>query len=275
VLDTVPSARTPDTLFVPYFWPDEPDVGVNGFPYPNNYLPERQPPLAGYQYDGPTPDKDDGRGTFLLKYDGTTRANIEDKPPSPAGRTPPARTRSCAHRQPGPRAGQHRQALPLGGRRHPVVGGLMWGWRALSPEAPFTEGAAYGASEKHIVIFTDGFNAAAEQEYWGFAAPTTRLRLHEGERGAPRLKGRTATYQALQELPRRPDGGGLHEHQGQGHHHHAVTFKVSDPATETLFKNCVSDPKALLLRRRERDGPQEVLRPDRPAHPGREVYLSR
>ncbi len=36
--------------------------------------------------------------------------------------------------------------------------GLAWGWRVLSPTAPFTEGAAYGETRKIIVLMSDGEN---------------------------------------------------------------------------------------------------------------------
>jgi hypothetical protein len=36
--------------------------------------------------------------------------------------------------------------------------GLAWGWRALSPGEPFTEGVKYGEKKKIIVLMTDGKN---------------------------------------------------------------------------------------------------------------------
>jgi hypothetical protein len=38
--------------------------------------------------------------------------------------------------------------------------GLMWGWRTLSPGAPFTEGRDYGigANAKYLILMTDGEN---------------------------------------------------------------------------------------------------------------------
>lgn len=41
-----------------------------------------------------------------------------------------------------------------------ITEGLMWGWRVLSPGAPFTDGRAYGTSDnaKIIVLMTDGEN---------------------------------------------------------------------------------------------------------------------
>lgn len=39
-----------------------------------------------------------------------------------------------------------------------IAPGLLWGWRLLSPNAPFADGAAYGSKQKYIVLMTDGAN---------------------------------------------------------------------------------------------------------------------
>ena len=41
-----------------------------------------------------------------------------------------------------------------------ILEGLMWGWRVLSPDEPFTEGRAYNDAEntKYLVLMTDGEN---------------------------------------------------------------------------------------------------------------------
>ncbi len=45
----------------------------------------------------------------------------------------------------------------MGGETY-IPAGLIWGWRLLSPEAPFKDGAAYGDADKVIVLMTDGEN---------------------------------------------------------------------------------------------------------------------
>ena len=50
-----------------------------------------------------------------------------------------------------------------------TAAGAMWGWRLLSPEAPFTDGVAYDDAEwqKAIVIMTDGINSIASSSgHW-------------------------------------------------------------------------------------------------------------
>ncbi len=44
--------------------------------------------------------------------------------------------------------------------------GAAWGWRTLSPGAPFTEGRPYGAEEnqKVLVLMTDGQNTYYAQQ---------------------------------------------------------------------------------------------------------------
>ena len=42
ILDTTPTSATPDTLYVPFFWPDEPDSNNDGgYGFQNNYLNDK------------------------------------------------------------------------------------------------------------------------------------------------------------------------------------------------------------------------------------------
>jgi Mg-chelatase subunit ChlD len=56
--------------------------------------------------------------------------------------------------------------------------GLMWGWRSISPNAPFNDGKAYDTSptatnQKVIVLMTDGYNN------WSSVANTWGQSLYE------------------------------------------------------------------------------------------------
>jgi von Willebrand factor type A domain len=49
-------------------------------------------------------------------------------------------------------------AMTAGGETY-IASGLIWGWRVLSPHAPFADGAAYNtATKKIMVLMTDGAN---------------------------------------------------------------------------------------------------------------------
>ena len=39
-----------------------------------------------------------------------------------------------------------------------IAEGLVWGWRTLSPNSPFADGAAYGSAKKVLILMTDGYN---------------------------------------------------------------------------------------------------------------------
>ncbi|WP_162009741.1 TadE/TadG family type IV pilus assembly protein [Methylocystis heyeri] len=176
VTDTPPSASDPLSKFVPYFWPDEPDyspftwstVAAGAYSsttkgFHNNYL-----------YDGTIPNNwgwaalsypNWSGGQYLLKYDGTTKAAIIQETPDAAGYTY------------GPNAGCPDPVVRLTNNQGNVISaisnlnywmsggtviseGLMWAWRTLSPNAPYSDGKAYNTPgvQKVIVLMTDGVN---------------------------------------------------------------------------------------------------------------------
>jgi Mg-chelatase subunit ChlD len=66
-------------------------------------------------------------------------------------------------------------SLSAGGDTY-IPAGLIWGWRAISPDAPFADGTAYvgaGAAKKAIVLMTDGANTRSpfypDHEDWDAA----------------------------------------------------------------------------------------------------------
>jgi Flp pilus assembly protein TadG len=150
--DTPPDASIPNTLFVPYFWPDEPNTSGQGY---NN----------SYMNDGVT-GSDATRQASIGKY-GTQTPSIDDTPSDTRGPN-----KSCGN-----------ELLPLTNDRTLILNriaalrawnnggtvgseGLAWGWRALSPGEPLTQGAPYGDQTvaKAVVFLTDGENQAFGQD---------------------------------------------------------------------------------------------------------------
>jgi Flp pilus assembly protein TadG len=166
VQDTAPSLSNPATLFVPFFAPDEPDANTiqystyggsytysNGryyYSFLNNYLNDgtasnnfstRQARAAKYVtaglvngangYWGGTAGPNAGCQTASLQRLTTSTSTIKAK---------------------------LNQMVAAGDTEIPL--GLMWGWHVLSPNAPFADGAAYGAANtiKIAVLVTDGQN---------------------------------------------------------------------------------------------------------------------
>ncbi|WP_261613818.1 TadE/TadG family type IV pilus assembly protein [Microbaculum marinisediminis] len=147
--DTPPSSANPDTLWVPWFWPDEPDLSSN---FHNDYLADQ---IAG----------NDERQLFTGKYNGFN-ADIDDTPPETTGPN-----KSCG--QPILPLTNDTQALQSdiadmshwSGSGTNIAQGLVWGWRVLSPSVPFTEGVGYEEKDtlKAIVLLSDGENIVSKQ----------------------------------------------------------------------------------------------------------------
>jgi len=195
ISDAVPNTSTPATMFVPYFWMDTGGTAGQGNSntssqpnYRNNnqsYLSDtpsdlRSATSAIVQNAGGAPpagqtvavtmtssngasataqQRREARFFNVFKYRGGS-ASVDDSAPDTRG---PNRgcptpivplTSSDTIVQSNIAAMRHWQG---GGTNQ--AEGLAWGWRVLSPTAPFTEGAPYGPDvRKVIVLMSDGEN---------------------------------------------------------------------------------------------------------------------
>jgi Flp pilus assembly protein TadG len=159
VLDTEPDAGNPATLYIPYFWPDEPDNPGSG----------NKPSYNDYLNDGGGSDfrsrlrRVQKYNTSSLKSP-TTFTSLMDSPlyGGPFNRGPNA---GCVL-QPLRALTTDLDAVKMAvdgmvaiGETHIPVG-LMWGWNTLSPTGPIASGAPYDSDDvkKFIVLMTDGDN---------------------------------------------------------------------------------------------------------------------
>ncbi len=151
VQETAPTSATPATMFVPYFWPDEPD---SSFSNSNSYVS----------------DAAQNGWTWLQKIQN----------PAKYTGTPSSGTINGAGYAKGPNAGCTMQPLirlttdtasvktainnmvAVGDTNIPM--GLVWGWHTLSPNAPFADGSAYGTDHlrKVVILMTDGTNTMTD-----------------------------------------------------------------------------------------------------------------
>lgn len=238
--DTPPTTSNPDTLFVPYFWPDEPDVSSTaGLVFPNNYLDDNEAALpTGFNYvwtDGNAYDW--GRAYSLLKYNGTNATMTT---------TGPLTT--------GPNAACPDELLPLTNSKSDVLSaigqlshwegsgtvaseGVAWGWRVLSPGEPFAEGAAYGDAKKVIVLMTDGMNMVAEQAsyatYSDYTAYGNVARAREDS---------LQTYEGFTDHLNDRLLAACENAKAAGVEIYTVTFGSIDSATEALYEQCATAP---------------------------------
>ncbi len=178
LLDTTPTTSDPDTLFVPMFWPDEPDTSSS---YWNNYLDDSVSSGSGgwgwgwgWGGGGSSYVSDEDRQKSLTKYDKSSPSQISwhsgkkdttypyDSGPNrgcPTPITPLTTSKSTIDS-----AIDAMQAQGATGTFIPA--GLAWGWRVLSPTEPFTEGVGpsdqyYDTTVKAIVLMSDGANSAS------------------------------------------------------------------------------------------------------------------
>jgi len=163
IQDDAPSPAVPATMFVPYFWADE---GGNDTAN-NNWLTEATNLLAATNTTSPSSITYDitARTTSLFKYRATATVSITNAYPSMTG----------------PHRGCPTPIIPLTTNRTTVQNGvqamrhwsgggtnqaegLAWGWRVLSPGAPFTQGRPYNDPStpvrKVLVMMTDGDNTS-------------------------------------------------------------------------------------------------------------------
>lgn len=161
--DTPPSTSVPDTLWVPWFWPDEPDTDGRNYTGGNSFSND-------YLVDGVSGKNNAAaRQASYKKYaDTAVRSNNSIK--------------ETASDTSGPNKSCGQPILPLtndmaklkseiGAMRAwnnsgtNIAQGLAWGWRVLSPGEPFTEGVPYSQEDtlKAIVLLSDGENVVVSQ----------------------------------------------------------------------------------------------------------------
>jgi Flp pilus assembly protein TadG len=191
--DAGPNDMSPDSLFVPMFAPDEPERVANNedYDYQNEYLNDFKRPGGT---NVPTDDTNSGstskqhiRQSWTNKYTpeallvsggkiraGTKRSNdIGDYGPNQGCTTNPLLPMTTVKQD----ALDSVSAMKAGGFTN-VQEGIAWGWRILSPGAPFKEGRPYKFPEndKYLIVLTDGNNTYPgqstlnETEYyaWGY-----------------------------------------------------------------------------------------------------------
>ena len=240
VIDAAPTADDPSTLFVPMFAPDEPDL--NGFD--NNYIADTSPACEGA----------DAKATR------TTTARE-------------AQQRLCKYRDSAPIADGNNNGtvvgpnvgctsaplLPLTDAESGILAtidglsakgatdlhaGVMWGWRALSPDLPFAEGrpAGTGNNRKIMIIMSDGENSYEPYDNFNKSAYGAFGYVAEGHLGTTSSDRSTV----LAKLNERTLEACTNARAEGGVEIYTVAFRISDPATLDLLKACADTPAMAL-----------------------------
>ena len=225
--DDAPSSLAA-TKWAPYFAPDEPDT----YSYSNSYLDDGSAKAC----------KETGRWGSISDPEACQRdtskyknATVNSSSKGPDFNCPPRAVTALTNNQ-GQVISAIEQLQPNGSTVIPA--GLLWGWRALSPGAPFTEGGPYDEEEriKALVLLTDGENSVGgganghNKSYYnafGFAA--------EGH------LGHTNGYGADSELNQKT-AEVCNNIKAKGIVIYTIGFRVSDTTTQNMLKNCATKP---------------------------------
>ncbi|WP_069440551.1 pilus assembly protein [Methyloceanibacter superfactus] len=224
--DTAPSTGTPASLFAPYFAPDEADDDHDeGYNYSNSYIEDG---------DCGTSNSSKRKAMRCQAYTGKYDKPKKDsyRASGPNWNCPPRAVTPLTDKL-GPVVSAIEELQPSGNTVIPA--GLLWGWRILSPTAPFTEGKAYDENErvKAIVLLTDGENSVSgggngknKSVYNAFGyARNGHLGSKNGSNAEATLDSKTTTV--------------CSRIKAKGILIYTIGFQVNS-ATQTLLKNCAT-----------------------------------
>ena len=225
LLDTPPNLADPATLWVSWFWPDEPDSEPGE--YHNNYLPDI---VGGSQAE---------KQASIFKYNGTS-ASIDETPSSTLGPN-----KSCA--QPirpltNNEALLHQEVNAMRAWNNSgtnIAQGMVWGWCVISPGVPFIEGAPWEDEEtlKAMVVLTDGENVV-----WGgwdshnYSNYTSYGYLKNDRLGTrDRWEGAAVVNDKVETLCNRIRALNVRLY--------TITFRLNSSTLQDLFWSCATEPE--------------------------------
>lgn len=219
-LDTPPGGG--DTLWPPYFAPDEPDFTS----YYNRYASDEG-------YTGSNNDFD-ARQRYTGKY---TNLTI----PASWSDGPDFNCRTAAVTPLTPIRGDVEAAINemVATGNTVIPAGLAWGWRLISPEAPFSGGVAYDDEDtiKAIMLLTDGQNSVgggmgthnrSQYSAYGFAS-SGHMGATDGSQAEDVLDDKTEILCA--------------NIKNKGIRLYTITFQVSSTSTRDMMRDCASEPE--------------------------------
>ncbi|MBI1237296.1 MAG: VWA domain-containing protein [Alphaproteobacteria bacterium] len=214
--DVPPSRANPETLFLPFFAPDEPDNGN----FYNSYLNDGIGNAGLFERLRNFIKYDNGRPSRGGPNDGCTTTPV----------TPMTNDRRTVENA--------ISAMGASGNTN-IPNGIGWGIRLISPQEPFTEGTAYDDREtiKAMVILTDGDNVLSGHN----SALMSRYNAY-GYIADGRLGIRTSSSNRLSDALDERTLAACQYARDQGIRIYTITFQVRNTATQNMMRDCASHP---------------------------------
>jgi Flp pilus assembly protein TadG len=235
--DEPPDPLNVETLWVPYFAPDEPGNGDGpSGSYYNDYI-----------NDSSVPGSNAAKQRNYAKYVGATvsNANLSHDPPlGPNFNCVPRPIQPLTNVKSTITAAIN--AMSAAGSTV-IPEGLAWGWRVLSPGAPFSTGAPYSDKSviKVLILLTDGRNQVEASNghnhsfysAYGYAA-NGHLGNTDGSETRQVLDQKTVAL--CNNIKADKDGNA----STQDVYLYTITFTVDDDATREMMRTCATPPSA-------------------------------
>jgi Flp pilus assembly protein TadG len=212
-LDSAPTAGTPDTRWVPYFEPDGPDSSAySGY---TTYLSDG---VSGNQ---------ETRLRRSAKYVNQTKTNPNAD--CNMQRIQPLTNNKVLLQG-------YVNSMVATGNTHVAIG-AAWGWRTLSPNAPYTEGAQYGDPDwtKALVLMTDGINTTPSNSTFHKSSYTAynfllRNQLGTTNAGQSELNQDTRTVTVCNRI------------KAAGIRVYSILLEENDTRAKNMMRSCATDP---------------------------------
>jgi len=260
VLDTAPTAGTPASYFVPMFAPDEPDGYSNT---ENNYVSDDPDSKSGWDDSGKGKG---GKGKGGKGKGGKGKGGKDDDDDDDGPMTwdeaqmnvdkyyPGVKIQGGGNNGGGPNYNCLSSPItPLSAYKSDITDAfkkmqangmtnihqaVMWGWRVLSSQEPFTEGLPTGTENvlKIIVLMTDGANT-----HRGINSPNMSMYSAYGYARNGRLGPPTKSTSTLVSRMNERTSEACQNAKEDGILVYTVAFGLaSDPATRKLLRDCAS-----------------------------------
>ena len=177
ITDAAPTGTAPASMFIPYFAPDEPDDDKVNYPSSTSKFRDARTRSGGEIYNNwITDDKTTSTAWFtrqgqVSKYAASNKSKVISDakngtrygPNAGCGIASVLRMTNVRTTAGATTVKDKLDDMVATGNTN-VAMGMIWGWHAVSPNAPFADGSAYNTKNvtKVIVLLTDGDNVMSE-----------------------------------------------------------------------------------------------------------------